>query len=101
MNKINDNRLTRTVWNIAMTLGACAIIFTLLAIYQHQGVVTELHSTQGCCSIYVNHQGDEWTVIYQDNIAGTQHIEVETRQVDADAMVDIYQEHCYDTHYQE
>jgi hypothetical protein len=58
-----------------------------------------LQSTTGCCTIKVEYD-DVYTITYYDNIANTSHIEVETREVDAEWLIDMYQDYCYTHHNQ-
>ena len=63
-----------------------------------------LYSTTGCCSIFVDidttvKDNPIYTVTYTNNITGDIHTEVETREVDAEWIINTFQEYCY-THHQ-
>lgn len=84
-------------FNLALVAIASALLFVFFSYFNEKEPLV-MRSSSGCCIISVNQSGDIWTINYTDTTTGTTHTEVETTQVDADYVVNLYQDHCYTNH---
>ena len=87
-----------------MLLVFSLILTTLFIIKSDEPIdAYTLHSSEGCCTISVvvtssTEYDTIYTIVYTDNTTGEEHTEVETREVDAVYMINLFQEWCYEHH---
>jgi hypothetical protein len=91
---------------VLVLLAIVISIFTLSHLDDNTIEQYTLYSQGGCCHINVKVEsspeiGIKYIINYNDNVLGTSHTEVETREVDADAMIGIFQDHCMMNHQEE
>lgn len=87
-------------WKLIIFLSICLAMFTYLAITEETGTV--LHSSTGCCTIYVEEVDvtDKNVIVYHVRYTekdGT-HEDSYVEQPELDSEVNMYQEWCYTHH---